>query len=851
MRFNASSDSCSENVLIETSEPRDAMWGPVTGAAVSGASLALLAAALLYACHRKRLFSIAAPVCEGLQRRLEESEEESDCDSRRTQAEAEPAEGAERCQSAVNSDVAAFALKARVVYPISQRYRPLADGASNPSLHEPPKRQAPPSQDSASSLGDDWLSQERDDDDESSQFVSCGPSSKTHASHVFRRVRHYPQTPCHSRVSLLCLTLQELQLHTSQLQRQKYRMFLQVLRVLLGDREHADIIHQQQQQEVELLMRGVSVDEGAETDVVMCSIEEVEKTGREQLERSLQMAVSFAKQLEQLGQTLHRTFSSDVSEEVMRSVIGCLRLMEDIVAEVQASVLKMLLDRFVCWQELSDALREKTALLNREAELMLKVTGQSVQELRADGQLEKQTLRDVETAVNEALEQSTDEIRRQTEELALDRCQKACVRRRKMMKAQSSEWGPVSDTQTDARLMMKVFAELQVRHWHQRRDFELQQDTRISDALCERWMSLCSQCSRRVADLCSEFVLSSVTAGSAPSTDQGQSVLQSMKLTVTNQMQREKDTPTQTCARSESSCSDADSIMGCAEEHYGMLQVWMEDEALTRACLDHFGEQQREVVKATVSRCSDMQMSCALIEEQQHLLILEFQRILAARCFYLRSVREMKLNQLTDAQDSCVATDTVSSEATVIGQNLLHEQLSELEAAADMLQGHAHFLVGHALVRVARLQMGGASARDRWVKERLIDAVCESVYVTRDSVSSLVREYYSRIRNTSLSPHSSAAEVTNAQTERTVCTGALQTQLTNWARKPTSAELHHRSVELKRKCVTEFKMDHHSPTRTNIYRQIRDEEEALMCRLASLARVSLSSVNTDDVTDSS
>jgi len=60
--------------------------------------------------------------------------------------------------------------------------------------------------------------------------------------------------------------------------------------------------------------------------------------------------------------------------------------------------------------------------------------------------------------------------------------------------------------------------------------------------------------------------------------------------------------------------------------------------------------------------------------------------------------------------------DTVSSEATVIGQNLLHEQLSELEAAADMLQGHAHFLVGHALARDARLQMGGASARDRWVK---------------------------------------------------------------------------------------------------------------------------------------
>jgi len=91
------------------------------------------------------------------------------------------------------------------------------------------------------------------------------------------------------------------------------------------------------------------------------------------------------------------------------------------------------------------------------------------------------------------------------------------------MKAQSSEWSRVSDSQTDAHLMMKVrngldssagalsvrltvcpsirlsvplsaqeFVELQMRHWHQRRDFELQQDTRITDALCNLWMvSLC------------------------------------------------------------------------------------------------------------------------------------------------------------------------------------------------------------------------------------------------------------------------------------------------------------------------------------------------------------------------
>lgn len=63
--------------------------------------------------------------------------------------------------------------------------------------------------------------------------------------------------------------------------------------------------------------------------------------------------------------------------------------------------------------------------------------------------------------------------------------------------------------------------------------------------------------------------------------------------------------------------------------------------------------------------------------------------------------------------------ETVRSDEDVIGQNLLHEQLSELEAAADVLQEHAHFLFGHALARAARLQVGGVSATDRQLKVRI------------------------------------------------------------------------------------------------------------------------------------
>lgn len=115
---------------------------------------------------------------------------------------------------------------------------------------------------------------------------------------------------------------------------------------------------------------------------------------------------------------------------------------------------------------------------------------------------------------------------------------------------------------------------MQVTHWNQWRDFELQQDARITDALCERWrvsvclfylcvfdpcdlhiisvlcvfvscvslicvlyiQSLCHKFSGRLTDLSIECVENNIPA----STDLCQSLLKTLKLTVTNQTQREE-----------------------------------------------------------------------------------------------------------------------------------------------------------------------------------------------------------------------------------------------------------------------------------------------------------------------
>lgn len=809
MRLNASSDACSSDVVIELVEPLRVLSPPVSGAAVSGVCVAVVAAALIYMCYRKRL--------QVVRRRLEVCEQNSECDSesRRSQHKTE-ADKADNPQLTVNSDVAAFALKARVVYPISQRFRPLADGASNPSLHD--KCLTSPNQDSVSSSDDDWLSQEKEDD-ESSQFMSC-TLTKSQSSHQFRRVQHYPQTLAHSRSSLLSLTLLELHLHTTQLQQEKYKIFLQILRVLLGDREHADIIFAQQQQEVEVLKREMLEDERLKSDTLMCSIEEMEKTGRQKLTRSLQTALRFAKQLERLCQSLHSRLSSDDAQEVMRTLMKGLRLVETVFAEIQSSVLKMLMDRFEWWEEVSDWLREKTTLLRKEAELVVKLTGQSMEQLRSDGQLEK-LMSECQTRVTEELQQSIDEMGRQTDELSHKHCEKVCMRRKRMMKTQSSD-STLSHTHTDIHHILQMLVDVQVARWNQWRDFELQQDARITDALCERWKSLCGKCSRRLTDLSTECVESNIPA----SPDLRQS-LKTLELTATNQMQREE--------------RHAHTHLQMLREHLQTCrQVWMEEEALTLCCLNHFGEQQLKIVMMTVSRHSDV--SCALIEEQQHLLVLECQRILAARYFYLRTVREMHY----DAQDPCFAVEALPREAA---QNLYHEQLSELETAADVLQEHAHFLFGHALARTARLHMshlsaGDAVRTDACVKDGLIDTVCESVFVTRDAVLSLICEYYTRIQHIptstlqQLRPHTSAS-VTDRRTR------ALHTELNNCARKLNSTESLHRIVELKTKCLSEFENKHHNPVRTHEYRkELADEEKAFMCRLAALARVSLDSIST-------
>ncbi|KAL7849912.1 hypothetical protein SRHO_G00192610 [Serrasalmus rhombeus] len=846
------SSDCSADVLLLLPGAALLHSGLLTAALLLGACMGLVAAALLHIYVLKPFFLTKKFKGYDPWSLLEVEERDEETESGSVGRRTVPSETVQKQMEPVNSDVAAFALKAKVVYPINQRYRPLADGASNPSLHENTKPAAPPDQNSVSSSGDDWPSQEREED-ESSQDICSGPAPKTQQSLSFRRVQHYPHTLCYpgdeGKVSLLCVTLQNLYLRTTQLQKEKWNIFLHVLRVLFSRENFAlqqDL--QQQEKEMEQLKKDMcpellSWEKGAEPGSVLCSVEEVEKAGREKLAHTLHTAVSFAKRLEQLCQRLHSSTPNEVAQDMTHSLIHCLLFLEKQLADIQSSFVKMLCDRMQWWEELSCWLRIRLAFLRQEAEHRMKLTTQSLEELTADGHLGfghmESLISDLQTAVREELQRCSDEIRQQTVELVCEHCRKLDMKMRKMVKAQAKEWSCLLEShdhqQRDAQQVTELLEELQVKHWKERTDYELQHDRRVSDAVCELWKRLFQVFSGSLAELWRECVLTTLTTSSALSVDDCRTLLDNIESTLASQIQQEQSSTHQ-------------HLHTLREQLERDRQVWAEEEALAKSCLKHLANQHMKVTRATVARENNIQNRSVIVEKQR-LLIFEIQRILAARHFYVQTLKEMKLTQLNLQSDT---------------QSLQQEHLSELETASELIQEHAQFLIGHALSHSARQRLVDSAPDNTGMandgqKEQLKEAVYESVYVTQDSVTALIMNYYSQIQTvitpTQHTPQQQHSKMREKQRKRGECIRALQRELSNWARKPHSAEFYKRVEQQKRHCLSqceEESMCEDQGETTDLLHQInttreelREEEDSFLSRLATLARVPLTDTQTN------
>ncbi|XP_020503618.2 evC complex member EVC [Labrus bergylta] len=901
------SAECSTDVLVSFGESLHIYTGLLTVSTVCGGLSGILAAALLYVFCLKPLLLTrqgynARRLLEPEDGELDNNQSDRVSNSRKEAPSGTDNDKAKK-QAPVNSDVAAFASRAKVVYPINQKYRPLADGASNPSLHEHSKLPAVPNEQSSFSSDGESLSQEQDNDG-SSQFISSSLVPKSLQNQSFTRVSHYPHTLTkpgfEGRISLYCLALQDIQHYCSQTQEEKYQIFLQMVKMIFSshfpkDQKEADFsknILQTQEKELNALKKqlltGHTVREENADDP--CTLEEIERTQKDLIERSLQVAKHFSKQVEDLCQHLlgkNSIFSPDEAQEAINSLVQTLLFVENHLMNSQDAELKRIQQKLLWWEELTGLLQSQPALLWQEVWLRQGLIATTLEQLTSDdiltfSQMEK-ILSEIQATLAEGLQRCTQECKRKTNELVNEKCSRLESKRKKLLRSLTKEKSRTQELRhnhTDLQQLTKVHQEQLLKHRQQISDFELQQDNRLTEALCDHWKKLRTSWSKKLGELAKGIFLISVPAQSELSVERCVELWSNLEEELVAQLQQ-------------SECTSKLQLEDIRAQLDKDGQVWSEEMALVQACLKHLSEQQMKILQDMLAKQSytlNCQVARLIERKHEHLLVM-VQRHFVVRHFSLHMLKEMRLSKLkalsqTDFRaelmedpiksQTCVSSTLKNSsvslaerhlgpESQLVGHSFQQEFLSELETGTELLQSHAQLVLGNAightiqqLMETTHTDSQSSLKQCDSFKHHLIEAASESVYVTKDSLTAIVQSYHSQLQDIIKQlqqDQSNVHQVVNEEEENSSqLHKSLLRELANWGKKSTSAEFQQRVEHQKRKALEQCELEQEKiyeelrlkrivqdQTMEKIKAQLLDAEESFITKLAALARISLHS----------
>ncbi|XP_061687715.1 evC complex member EVC [Syngnathoides biaculeatus] len=897
---------CSTDVLVNFVESLHVYTGLLTVATVCGGLSGILAGAVLYVFCLKTL--ILARQGHTARRLLEPDDGEvennaSDHGSNnRKEPPPVPTNYKEKNHEPMNSDVAAFASKAKVVYPINQKYRPLADGASNPSLHECSKLPTMPKDNSSSSFTEgESLSQELDND-EGSQFISSSLVPESLQNQSFVRVFHYPytlmQTGFEARINLHCLALKDVQHLCSQLQEEKYTIYLEMVKKTFcrhfpkdqqGAKFTTDIL-QMQQKEVEELKKQLPTGDTCSDDDVYspCTLEEMERSQKDFLEHSLQMSKCFSKVVENYSQHVMKStsrFTLDEARDAIVSLNQTLVMVENHLVKAQEAQLMKIHQKLLWWEELTGLLQSQPALVQQEVSLRQGLLAMKLEQLTSKEVLTlncmETILSQVQHALTEGLQQCREDYRRKTKELLFDKCSKIEAKQKKLQNSQAKERSRVlelQETHGDPEQLLKEYREQRQKLC----DLEMQQDDRMAENLCNFWTKLRSTWSKRLEERAKDIFCTSVTAQCKLSPEHCQALWLDVEEQLANKQQQ-----VETSTRLQ-----IDQMQAQMDQE---RKVWTESMALMHASLKNLRTQQMKILRAMAvsqSYILNSQVGKLLNIKHEHLLAC-VQRHFMARHFCLYMLKEMRLSKLkvlsqTDfrallMQDpgtlqSCVDSTLKKSNASLAEKHLgpesqlvthsFHQEfLSELETGKELLQNHAQLVLGNVLsYAILQLMEGkpyesqGLARNDDSLKHHLTEAASESVYVTKDSLTALVQSYYSTVQDIPKKLQSCQSNtnlgVTVEDSSNSQLNRGLLRELENWGRKPSSSKFQQRVELHKRKLLEQCDLDQEmiceelrrrkvaqDQTLERMNGQVQEAERSFISDLAALARVPLHNPN--------
>ncbi|XP_054641831.1 evC complex member EVC isoform X2 [Dunckerocampus dactyliophorus] len=736
------------------------------------------------------------------------------------------------------------------------------------------------------------MSQELDNDD-SSQFISSSMVPKSLQNQSFARVSHYPytltQTGFEARINLHCLALQDVQQLYSQLQEETYIIYLQMVKKIFcshfpTDKNEAKQILQLQQKEVAELKKQWSSGHAAgdNNSDAPCTLEEIERAQKDFLECNLQMSKSFSKLVEEFCHVM-KTSSFTVNEalDATASLSHALLEVENHLMKAQDAELKRIHQKLLWWEELTGLLQSQPALIQQEGFLRQNLMATTLEQLTSEDVLTfssmETILSEVQHALAEGLQQCREDYTIKTKELVMEKCSKIDAKRKKLHRSQAKERSRALELRQihgDSLQLTKEYQELLLKQRQQLCDFELLQDDRMAENLCNLWTKLRSNWSKRLGEKAKYIFCTSVSQSKVSAEH-----CQTLWLDVQHQLAAQQQQLERTIKL------QLDQMRTQLDQE---RQAWTESMALMHASLSRLSNQQIKILRIMVLRQSytlNSQVGMLLEKKYEHLLV-SIQRHFMARHFCLHVLKEMRLAKLkvlsrTDFRalliqdpatvqssvDSTLKTSNVSlaerhlgPESQLVSHSFQQEFLSELETGTEVLQNHAQLLLGNALSHAILQRMEGQASdsqrKDDGLKHRLTEGASESVYVTKDSLAALVQSYYSHMQDIAKNLQPQQSNINLDETEHNCKSSelnkALLRELENWEKKPNSAKFQQRVELHKRKLLEQCDLEPEvvckelrqrkvaqDQTLEWINGQLQEAERSFISELAALARVSL------------
>ncbi|XP_007953962.1 ellis-van Creveld syndrome protein [Orycteropus afer afer] len=691
-----------------------------------------------------------------------------------------------------NNNITAFALKAKVVYPINQKFRPLADGSSNPSLHENLKQAALPNQaleaSPSSSLGS--LSQVGKDDGSSSSSIRSATSDDRFLSRTFLQVHTFPEVlTCESVDVNLCvynLHLKDLLHLDSALRQEKHMMFIQILKMCLPDHlpkkksddEFYQKILSKQENDVEELEKDLQTKLSntamlGAADSQYLTLADVERKERDYSEQLTDNMEAFWKQMENIPHFLVDQFKcpSSRARQLTLTVTERMITAERLLQESQDMQALDILERTLARQYLAKVIECLKLQIQEETRCRLAALSRSLELLTVEGKLSGQQREELLTQQHKAFWEEAENFSREFVRQGKDIVRTSLAHQAEAMgrleldhDEERRSFLTVAQPASDPEGFLKAFHGVLERQRLTRSHLEEEEDVRTTEAmavLCQELYHSTVRTFQKLVDVLFLQTLSGVT---------GLSQVECEYL-----RQEVQENAAWQLGKSDRFRKQQWKLFQDGQEQE--KQLWMEEQELSTVLQTHLQEDHESIIHGVLGRLSSFNEESTRCVLQGHdLLLRSALRRLALRSSAVTALAQMRLSgkkrlllelreqhaleqgssqcldehqwQLLRALEARVLEEASRLEDEAQQTRLrLHQQLlAEAQEAGRLLQQHMERAIGWALLGHARNAATKRRAEDREdFKTLLMEAAVESVYVTSGSVSRLVQAYYQQI----------------------------------------------------------------------------------------------------------